>query len=81
MNIRNNIANYLFDKDYLICIYENYVYVLNYTYLESFNSKSITLKIKEKYIAINGQNLTIVKITKEEILIKGKLECVGIQNE
>lgn len=81
LNIRNNIANYLFDRDYLICTYENYVYILNYTYLESFGGKSIILKVREKHVTISGQNLTIVKITKEEMLIKGKIDGIGIKNE
>ena len=39
MNIKKNIVNYLFDKDYVICTYEDYVYAFNYLELESFSDK------------------------------------------
>ena len=81
MNIRNNITNYLFDKDYIICAYEDNVYVFNYTYLESFSNKRITLKLPKKYVNISGDELTIVQITKEEILIKGKIRRIDLDEK
>lgn len=76
MNIKNNIRNYLFDKEYCICSYENNVYVYKYNYLESFNDKRITLKLESKIISVNGLNLRIMKITKDEILIHGEIKSI-----
>ena len=77
MNIKNNIVNYLYDKDYCICLYDNNFYVFNYTYLENFNDKRITIELENKReIKILGDNLTIVKITKEELLIKGNIKTI-----
>ena len=81
MNIRDNITNYLFDKDYLICIYENNIYIFNYKYLERFGASRISVRINDKYINISGNNLSIIKITKEEMLIKGNVQGLEILDE
>lgn len=76
MNIRNNIMNYLLDRDYVICTYENYVYIYKYESLENFSDERITLGLKTKKITIKGTDLTIVKITKDEISIKGCISAI-----
>ena len=80
MNIKNNIVNYLFDKDYVICTYEDYVYAFNYIDLEVFSDTRVTLNFLNKKSVINGQNLIIIKITKEEILIKGIIKNIEMVN-
>ena len=81
MNIRSNIASYLFDKEYLVCTYENFVYVLNYKYLVSYSDSRIVLKLEKKTALIFGISLSIVKITKEEMLIKGNIDKIEMKNE
>ena len=81
LNIRNNITNYLFDRDYIVCTYEDYAYIFNYIYLDSFSSKRINLRLPKKSITINGNDLTIIKITKEEMLIKGKIRGIELEDE
>jgi len=78
MNIRDNIKNYLFDKEYIVAMYEDYVYVFNYRYLEQFLENRIVVSIDNKKIALNGSGLSIVKITKEEILVKGIVSSVEV---
>lgn len=80
MNIRDNIANYLFDREYVVCTYDNYVYVFNYKYLESFSDSSITLKLEKKRVKVLGGDLAIVRITKEEILIRGEIKDIEMSN-
>ena len=81
MNIRNNITNYLFDKEYIICAYEYNIYIFNYNYLDSFNSKRMSIRIPKKYLVINGEDLKIIKITKEEMLINGTIRGLTIDDE
>lgn len=81
MKIKDNIVNYLFDRDYIISIYDNYFYVFNYKYLESFNENKISISVKSKLFTISGSNLLIVKITKEELLIKGTIEKIEVINK
>lgn len=79
MNIKDNIVNYLFDKDYIVTMYEDYLYVFNYRYLDYFNDKTITLSLKDRKITLNGVDLLIVKMTKEEILIKGHVKNIEVK--
>ena len=79
MNIKNNIINYLYDKDYVLAMYDDFIYVFNYAYLESFNDKKISLKLSDRIISFLGENLTIKKITKEELLIKGNISNIEVK--
>lgn len=81
MNIRNNILNYLYDRDYVIAIYEDYIYLFNFLYLNNFSDSKIEVKIKDKILKIIGKDLSIVKITKEELLIKGKIKTVEMESK
>ncbi len=81
MNIRNNIINYLYDKDYIITIYENSLYIFNYKYLNDFNDTKITVTLNDRVINIIGKSLSIVKMTKEELLINGKLTKIEVTDE
>lgn len=79
MKIKDNILNYLYDRDYIISMYDNYFYIFNYKYLESFNNDLISVRLNSKRINIIGRDLLIVKITKEELLIKGIVEKVEVE--
>lgn len=79
MNIRNNIVNYLFDRDYIFCLYDDYAYFFNYRYLDSFDEKEITVSMDKRKMTITGADLTIIKMTKEELLVKGRIEDVKVR--
>lgn len=81
MHIKDTLINFLYDKDYYIAIYDNYIYVYNYINLISLNSDIIVLKLPKFILNIEGKLLYITKMTKNEILIKGKLSKVGIKYE
>lgn len=79
MNIKDNLVNYLFDKDYLISMYDDYLYIFNYKYLDLFNDEKIVVDIAKKTVTILGTSLLIVKITKEELLIKGVIRSIEVK--
>ncbi len=78
MNIRNNIINYLYDKDYIITMYENSLYIFNYKRLFDFNDTKITVTLNDREINIHGTSLSIVKMTKEELLINGTIKNIEV---
>ncbi len=78
MNIRNNIINYLYDKDYIITMYENSLYIFNYKRLFDFNDTKITVTLNDREINIHGTSLSIVKMTKEELLINGTIKRIEV---
>lgn len=77
--MRANIMDYLFDRDYVISIYDDYVYFFNYQYLDSFDDKEIKVSLDGKVFTLNGKNLTIVKMTKEELLVKGIMSSLSVE--
>jgi len=79
MNIKNNIINYLYDKDYILTLYDNFLYIFNYKYLESFNDKKIDVSLMDRKISIIGLELLIMKMTKEELLKKGNIEKLEVK--
>ncbi len=81
MNIRNNIINYLYDKDYIITMYENSLYIFNYKRLFDFNDTKITVTLNDRGISIHGKNLSIVKMTKDELLINGTISKIEVNDE
>ena len=74
MNIKDNILNYLYDRDYCLCMYDDYIYIFNFKYLDSFNEEKIVVSLSGKHLTLIGKDLLIIKITKEELLIKGKIK-------
>lgn len=77
MHIRENLINYLKDEEYVICFYSNKVYIYKYKELKRFSDNIIIFNIN-KYldIEIKGEDLSIQKITKEEVLIKGSIKII-----
>ena len=71
----NVIDNALRDKNYYVCLYDNYVYVYNYEVI-SFGKSSITLKACDKKICISGTDLKIKKLMTKELLIEGDIKSV-----
>ena len=64
------------DKNYYICLYDNYVYIYNYDVIISFGKSSITLKAYDKKICISGTELKIKKLMTRELLIEGDIKSV-----
>lgn len=73
MNIRDNIVNYLFDRNYVVSMYDDCVYFFNYKYLDSFDDKEIIVSLVDRKITLIGHDMSITKMTKEELLIRGKV--------
>ena len=83
MKIIDNIRSFLYDKDYFINIFEDYIYVFNYFDLNHFSDHNINLKLEKFNLTINGENLYILstkpfvkKFMEKEILIQGRIEKV-----
>lgn len=79
MNIKDNIINYLYDKNDVICLYDDYFYVYNYKSLDSFSDKRIVVDLTTKKITITGEALIIVRITDNELMISGTIAKVEMK--
>lgn len=77
MHMKDNLVNFLYDKEYFITIYDSFIHIFNYKELVSLNSNKIILKLDQFNLTIKGQNLFITKMLPNEILIKGLIESVN----
>lgn len=77
MHIKESLINFLYDKDYFINIFENYIHVFNFRELKSLSSKKIILKLDTFTLDIEGNDLFITKMLPNEVLIKGTIIKVG----
>lgn len=78
MHIKDNLINFLYDKEYFISIYDNYIHIFNYKEIITLTNSLIILKLDKFNLEINGESLFITKMMPNEILIKGKIKNVGI---
>ncbi len=76
-NMLRNLVSYVKDKDYLIGVYKNKIYIYNYKYIIDIDSNLIKIDLGDKKLRINGKNLIVEKLENKEILIK--LECKGLE--
>ena len=74
MHIKDTLVNFLYDKEYFISIYDNFIHVFNYKEL-------IILKLDKFKLEIKGEDLFITKMMPNEILIRGVIKNVGINYE
>lgn len=65
--------NFLYDLADFITIYENNLHVFNYSKLNKLSDKEIIITINTKKILIEGMNLKIKQMTKQELLINGQI--------
>lgn len=81
MHIKDTLVNFLYDKEYFISIYDNFIHVFNYKELISLTSKLVILKLDKFKLEIKGEDLFITKMISNEILIRGVIKNVGINYE
>ena len=79
MNIKNNIINYLKDKDYIISIFDNYLYIYNYKKLLYFSETRFEVRLNNIKVIIDGKNLTIKKMNEEELMICGNIKSLKLE--
>lgn len=73
MNIVNNIKEFLYNKQYFINFYENYIHLYNFQEIESISSGEIKVKFAQFRMIITGLNFVAARLENNEMLIKGKI--------
>lgn len=71
MRMIKNLQNFLYDQEYYIDLFNNCLHVYCYIDLLSLSDTYIELKLKEFILKIEGENLVVRNMDKNEILIKG----------
>lgn len=73
MNTFNALSDFLFDKKYFIALFEDKIYVYRYLDLDVLKESNIVLKMEGFSLHIKGTGLSISKLNKEEMIIKGNI--------
>jgi len=73
LHFKDSFKNFLFDLEDFITIYENHLHVFNYLKLNKLSETEIVLKFNKMSVIINGISLKIKQMTKQELLINGKI--------
>ena len=77
--MRKILDDYLYDSKYKIIITDGSVDIINYNEIVVFTYNKIVIRYKEKLIAIDGLNLSIVKMLQDEVLVTGNITSVSIK--
>lgn len=77
----DRINNFIKDNEFMINIYEDNIYIKNYTRIISIEKNYISLYSAKKKIIIKGKNLTLKKILDYELLIIGDFNNIEVINE
>ena len=77
LNIKNTIIDFLYDKNYFITMYENFLYIYNFQEIITLTNELIMRSIENFKIKITGSDLKIKKINSSELLIEGNIISIG----
>ena len=77
LNIKNTIIDFLYDKNYFITMYENFLYIYNFQEIITLTNELIMLSIENFKIKITGSELKKKKINSSELLIEGNIISIG----
>lgn len=76
MKILNNIKEYINDNDCKLVYFNHSIYISHYVDIKSFDSNKFIFEIKNRTVILIGKNITIKKLTKEELLVSGNIETI-----
>ena len=77
MNIFNNIRNYIGEDEFKLIIYSDKINIINYNKINEITNKKVIIQ-NDKIITIEGKNLETIKILNNELLIKGIINSIII---
>ncbi len=78
MHLFKTLQNFLFDKEYFLSMWENYIHVYGFLSVEELNTDKIKLVMPRFSLVITGSSFKVLKLTKSEILIEGNLSGVNV---
>lgn len=73
LHFRDNFKNFLFDYEEFISLYDKHLHVFNYKKLNKLSDTEIILSLNNRKLVIDGVNLKIKQMTKQELLIIGSI--------
>lgn len=78
MTISKKIIDYIFDTNFKINLTDKYINIINYDEIIDFSPNRISIKVNNKIIIIEGNNLLIKKMENNEVLVTGIIININI---
>lgn len=71
--------NYLINKSYNINLYQDGIYISNYSTIDCISENLLIIKFIDFTITIKGHNFSVNKMLDNEILFNGQIEKVNFE--
>lgn len=81
LHFKESFKNFLFDLENFITIYDNHLHLFNYLKLNKLSEAEIIISFDKFKLIISGISLKIKQMTKQELLINGKILKVEFNYE
>lgn len=76
----DRVKNYIVDSEFRLTLYIDMVHIMNYTKIISLEETRIVIRSLTKKVTITGDHLHLNRLLDEEILIKGNIIDIGVEN-
>ncbi|MBR1749127.1 MAG: YabP/YqfC family sporulation protein [Bacilli bacterium] len=73
MHLYKTIKTFLFDKEYFVNVFDSHIHLYGFLQVLSLQEEEASLRFPEFLLQIKGQNFRVLKLTKNELLIQGKI--------
>lgn len=73
-----DLRNYILETDFQINYIKEKVNIVNYQSIDHFDENTIMIRYNGGVVKIKGQDLTIAKLLKDEVLISGKIKGIEL---
>ncbi len=74
----DKLRTYIMEDEFEVKLLNNRINILNYGTIDHLDSNKIIIRYKQGKITINGNNLVLSKLLKDELLIIGKIKNIDL---
>lgn len=76
MNPIESLREYVLEPNFSMTVLDGKIDIVNYLSIEHFDSNKVMIKCESVLIVIEGSNLVVSRLLKDEVLIIGKVKSI-----
>lgn len=80
MKVIDQFRNYILDEEFKITVLNGKVNISSYQKIDHFDSNKIIIRYEHGSVSINGKNLVVSKLLKDELLITGNIKNIELKD-
>lgn len=77
----NKIQNFINDNEFRFTIYDDMIHIINYKRIISLEEQYVSIRSPKHKIVIYGNQFCLIRLLKEELLLKGTISKIEVSNE